>query len=120
MLQGAQPPIIITGFTIKAMLSFVSIHVLLGECHLTPTQLLGHKRRHERPGIEALLHKQAKEKKQGTTTRPLGVSTLRCTYSPGGNRCTEKVLPLTKHCMKRILYISVCALNAVPAKVCMG
>ena len=80
---------------------------LLGECQLTPSQLLGRKRRHERPGSEALLHKQAKEKKQGTPTRQQTVSTLRCTYSPGGNRCTEKVMPLTKHCMKRILFMKL-------------
>ena len=72
---------------------------------MTPTQLLGRKSQHECPGTEALLHKQAKEKKQGTSTRQQGMSTLRCTYSPGGNRCTEKVVPLTKHCMKRILCI---------------
>lgn len=77
----------------------------IGECNLTPTQLLGHKPLHERPGTETLLRKQAKEKKQGTNTRQQAVSTLRCTYSPGGNRCTEKVLPLTKHCIKRILFI---------------
>lgn len=75
-----------------------------GECHLTPTQLLGRKCRHDCPGTEALLHRQAKEKKQGASTRPQGVSNLRCTYSPGGNRCTEKVLPLTKHCMKHITH----------------
>jgi len=78
-----------------------------GECNLTPTQLLGCKPQHGCPGIEALLHRQAKEKKQGANTRQQGVSNLRCTYSPGGNRCTEKVLPLTKHCMKRILYIAI-------------
>ena len=77
----------------------------IGECNLTPTQLLGHKPLHERPGTETLLRKQAKEKKQGTNTRQQAVSTFRCTYSPGGNRCTEKVLPLTKHCIKRILFI---------------
>ena len=77
----------------------------IGECNLTPTQLLGHKPVHERPGTETLLRKQAKEKKQGANTRQQAVSTLRCTYSPGGNRCTEKVLPLTKHCIKRILFI---------------
>ena len=76
----------------------------IGECNLTPTQLLGHKPLHERPGTETLLRKQAKEKKQGTNTRQQAVSTLRCTYSPEGNRCTEKVLPLTKHCIKRILF----------------
>lgn len=82
---------------------------------MTPTQLLGRKRQHERPGTEALLHKQAKEKKQGLATRQQGVSTLRCTYSPGGNRCTEKVVPLTKHCMKRILCIevSVCLIRGL-------
>lgn len=77
--------------------------VMLGECNLTRTQLLGRKSRHDCPGTEALLHRQAKEKKQGANTRQQGMSNLRCTYSPGGNRCTEKVLPLTKHCMKRIL-----------------
>ncbi|CAH3017424.1 unnamed protein product, partial [Porites evermanni] len=75
-----------------------------GECNLTPTQLLGHKPLHERPGTETLLRKQAKEKKQGTNARQQAVSTLRCTYSPGGNRCTEKVLPLTKHCIKHICH----------------
>lgn len=80
----------------------------IGECSLTPTQLLGHKPQHGCPGIEALLHRQAKEKKQGANARQQGVSNLRCTYSPGGNRCTEKVLPLTKHCMKRILCIAIC------------
>ncbi|KAJ7375337.1 KAT8 regulatory NSL complex subunit 2 [Desmophyllum pertusum] len=76
-----------------------------GECHLTPTQLLGRKPQHECPGTEALLHRQAKEKKQGgISTRQQGASTLRCTYSPGGNRCTEKVLPLTKHCVKHITH----------------
>lgn len=80
----------------------------IGECNLTPTQLLGRKPQHGCPGIEALLHRQAKEKKQGANARQQGVSNLRCTYSPGGNRCTEKVLPLTKHCMKRILCIAIC------------
>lgn len=75
-----------------------------GECQLTPSQLIGRKHRHERPGSEALLHKQAKEKKHGTSTRHQNVSTLRCTYSPGGNRCPERVLPLTKHCMKHITH----------------
>ncbi|KAL9967884.1 hypothetical protein ACROYT_G026188 [Oculina patagonica] len=75
-----------------------------GECHLTPSQLLGRKPQHGCPGIEALLHRQAKEKKQGTNSRQQGVSNLRCTYSPGGNRCTEKVLPLTKHCIKHITH----------------
>ena len=79
----------------------------VGECHLTPTQLLGRKSQNERPCTETLLRKQSKEKKQGITSRQQNVSTLRCTYSPGGNRCTEKVLPLTKHCIKRILYIPV-------------
>ena len=85
--------------------NIVYYFVSIGECNLTPTQLLGHKPLHERPGTETLLRKQAKEKKQGTNTRQQAVSTLRCTYSPGGNRCTEKVLPLTKHCIKRILFI---------------
>jgi len=75
-----------------------------GECHLTPTQLLGRKSQNERPCTETLLRKQSKEKKQGITSRQQNVSTLRCTYSPGGNRCTEKVLPLTKHCIKHITH----------------
>ena len=71
--------------------------------HVLPSQLLRRQHYREHHGVEALLHKQAKEKRLGTTSRHQNLPHLRCTYSVMGNRCTDKILPMTKYCLKRIL-----------------
>lgn len=78
--------------------------LILGECHLAPSQLLGRRHYREHHGVEALLHKQAREKRLGTTSRHQNLPHLKCTYSTAGVRCTEKILPMTKFCQKRILF----------------
>ena len=73
-----------------------------GECTVPVSQLLGRRTR-KLHGAEALLHKQAKEKRANFGARHQNMSHLRCTYSLNGNRCTDRILPLTKYCLRRIL-----------------
>ncbi|XP_032241197.1 KAT8 regulatory NSL complex subunit 2 [Nematostella vectensis] len=75
-----------------------------GECLLSPTEILGPLRTRRKHGTEALLHKQAKEKRQGFSVRHHNPTANQCTHSVVGIRCCEKVLPMTKFCMKHIIH----------------
>lgn len=63
---------------------------------------------HKRNGIEAILYKKFKEKRQrsrdGTLHGPPKPSfQTRCIFTEGGVKCGEKVIPCSKHCRKHIL-----------------
>ena len=69
------------------------------------------KRYHHRYGKEALLHRQSKQRRiavsEGANYRP--PSYPKCINIDGSIKCTERALPLSKYCSKRILiYISYC------------
>ena len=49
-----------------------------------------------------MLQKQSKEKRLGATTRNQTLPQHRCTHYTDGNRCTSKIVPLAKFCLKRI------------------
>lgn len=61
---------------------------------------------HKRNGVEAVLHRKFIEKRlkatEGYTNRPLSFHT-KCTYTEGGVKCGERILPACKFCKKHIL-----------------
>ncbi|KAK3713868.1 hypothetical protein QZH41_010917 [Actinostola sp. cb2023] len=59
--------------------------------------ITAHSKRH---GVEAILHKQAKDKRHGVS-RHQNLSHQRCTHVCDGLRCPNKILPLTKFCIHR-------------------
>jgi len=61
---------------------------------------------HKRNGVEAVLHRKFVEKRikstEGYTNRPPSFHT-KCTYTEGGVKCGERILPACKFCKKHIL-----------------
>lgn len=63
---------------------------------------------------DALLQKQSKEKRLGTTLRNQILPHQRCGHYTDGNRCTSKIVPLAKYCLKRILlYTAVVSIKGM-------
>ncbi|XP_002069682.3 KAT8 regulatory NSL complex subunit 2 isoform X2 [Drosophila willistoni] len=59
---------------------------------------------HRRQGVEAVLHKKLKEKRQRDTVLiQKSSSTPKCVFTEGGVKCGERTLPCCKHCRKHIL-----------------
>lgn len=88
----------------------------LGSIHETPRltieatqrydKLKALNRYHKRHGPELLLHKQVKERRLNATE---GVAHklphyTRCNFAQDGERCNERILPLSKFCLKHILH----------------
>lgn len=63
------------------------------------------KRYHRRYGVEALLHRQSKERRiaasEGANYKP--PAHPKCTYSHTGEKCPNRSLPLSKFCLQHIL-----------------
>ncbi|KAJ6633356.1 KAT8 regulatory NSL complex subunit 2 [Pseudolycoriella hygida] len=61
---------------------------------------------HKRHGVEAVLHRKFIEKRlkstEGYTIRPMSFH-AKCTYTEGGVKCGERILPSCKFCRKHIL-----------------
>ncbi|XP_028396593.1 KAT8 regulatory NSL complex subunit 2-like isoform X2 [Dendronephthya gigantea] len=53
---------------------------------------------------DALLQKQSKEKRLGTTSRNQILPHQRCGHYTDGNRCTSKIVPFAKYCLKHICH----------------
>ena len=55
-------------------------------------------------GTELLLEKQAKEKRSRGSTTPKLIPQNRCNFIDNMDRCQNRLLPLSKFCLKRILF----------------
>nr|XP_023861307.1 KAT8 regulatory NSL complex subunit 2 isoform X2 [Salvelinus alpinus] len=67
------------------------------------------RRYRRRYGVEALLHRQLRERRQAVTEgAPLQAHTMRssqrCISYVEGTRCSNQCLPMTRHCVSRILH----------------
>lgn len=62
---------------------------------------------HKRNGIEAILYKKFKEKRQRSNSAlhgpPKPAFQTRCIFTEGGVKCGERIIPYSKYCRKHIL-----------------